>query len=466
MGGKNNNSDRGGASDNTIYIGQSTNTGDNVDYDTSKATITKAFRDTKAKMQCCDKLFVYVTGHGGLYCKVTWENRITGAQSEEKKQTECPKVGDTSWGVWKAVKVEKDTYMTLDGEWLWGEELGRLLNTIDSCNTYVYLQACHSGGAMDWLKGKGRTIGTSADEDKSSWGQEGIGSDTTNALVDGLNGAAGSDLNGDGKTGIDEAMQYGRDNYKGKWASNDEKYNSNPQYWRSTEPCRCPEEICPPPVVENITIVPVNETLIRNDTVNETVITNDTIRNETIIFNETIIWEDDQDHDGIKDNVDNCPYYANPDQADSDGDHIGNACDACPQDAANDGDHDGVCGNVDNCPYVANPSQADNDGDGIGSACDSTPVNCQNEMDPEYTTVVAQGNDLTQSACQALLGEVGRPECFTTCAYAGYESWTWGPNHYACCYQDVNRYACSDCPGENPTCPDPNTVCTGANGPE
>ena len=34
-------------------------------------------------------------------------------------------------------------------------------------------------------------------------------------------------------------------------------------------------------------------------------------------------------------------------------------------------DGDGVCGNVDNCPNVANPDQADSDGDGIGDACET-----------------------------------------------------------------------------------------------
>jgi hypothetical protein len=48
---------------------------------------------------------------------------------------------------------------------------------------------------------------------------------------------------------------------------------------------------------------------------------------------------------------------------------LGNTCDACPNDPANDADGDLVCGNVDNCPTVVNPGQQDSNGDNIGDAC-------------------------------------------------------------------------------------------------
>lgn len=71
----------------------------------------------------------------------------------------------------------------------------------------------------------------------------------------------------------------------------------------------------------------------------------------------------DTDGDGIPDDVDNCPVTPNPDQADLDGDHIGDVCDP-------DRDGDGIVNEHDNCPDVSNPAQADSDGDGIGDACE------------------------------------------------------------------------------------------------
>ena len=63
--------------------------------------------------------------------------------------------------------------------------------------------------------------------------------------------------------------------------------------------------------------------------------------------------EDDQDGDGLINDVDNCPFTANPDQLDEEGDSWGDVCD--------------------NCPHTLNPDQIDRDNDGQGDACDENP---------------------------------------------------------------------------------------------
>jgi hypothetical protein len=64
-----------------------------------------------------------------------------------------------------------------------------------------------------------------------------------------------------------------------------------------------------------------------------------------------------------------------PDECDgdADGDGIPDDLDACPNDANNDIDGDGVCGDVDNCPDTPNADQADSDANGVGDACQQEP---------------------------------------------------------------------------------------------
>jgi hypothetical protein len=81
----------------------------------------------------------------------------------------------------------------------------------------------------------------------------------------------------------------------------------------------------------------------------------------------------DVDADTVCGNVDNCPTVANTNQANADGDTLGDACDACPNDPANDVDGDGVCADVDNCPADTNPGQENEDGDARGDVCDPCP---------------------------------------------------------------------------------------------
>jgi hypothetical protein len=101
----------------------------------------------------------------------------------------------------------------------------------------------------------------------------------------------------------------------------------------------------------------------------------------------------DTDQDGWVDCADNCPAAHNPDQQDTDGDAVGDLCDA-------DDDGDWIQDAVDNCPLVANPGQADLDNDGLGDLCDPDDDgdgvddgsdNCPQAADPSQTDTDEDG---------------------------------------------------------------------------
>lgn len=116
----------------------------------------------------------------------------------------------------------------------------------------------------------------------------------------------------------------------------------------------------------------------------------------------------DDDGDGICQDVDNCPAAVNHDQTDTDGDGLGDACDACPLDAENDSDGDGVCGDVDNCELVPNPDQANADGDAEGDACDTcTDSDLDGFGDPGSTSCTVDNCPAVPNPGQADLDDDG-----------------------------------------------------------
>ncbi len=120
----------------------------------------------------------------------------------------------------------------------------------------------------------------------------------------------------------------------------------------------------------------------------------------------------DRDHDGVVNGRDNCPDVANRDQADTDGNGIGDACEVCG--TVGDTDGDGVCDDSDNCPGIPNPRQADWNSNGLGDACDGAGKvsyvsergndsgNCRDPKEPcktlDYTTGRVQSGEIIRIA--------------------------------------------------------------------
>ncbi len=101
--------------------------------------------------------------------------------------------------------------------------------------------------------------------------------------------------------------------------------------------------------------------------------TTDGVEVQTVAGNFTLDCtqpDPDSDGDGVANGMDNCPMNANRDQADANGNMIGDACEVI---GAPDEDHDGRPDSADNCPHVWNVSQGDDDHDGAGNVCDATP---------------------------------------------------------------------------------------------
>jgi len=135
---------------------------------------------------------------------------------------------------------------------------------------------------------------------------------------------------------------------------------------------------------------PPSGTLFPIDTTPVEVIATDVVGNvDTCYFNVTVTLND-PDGDGLPNWADNCPDDYNPDQADTDGDGIGDSCDVCTD---TDGDGFGDPGfpantcDLDNCPDKYNSDQTDADGDDFGDSCDvCTDTDGDGFGDPGFPT--------------------------------------------------------------------------------
>jgi cysteine-rich repeat protein len=147
--------------------------------------------------------------------------------------------------------------------------------------------------------------------------------------------------------------------------------------------------------------------------------------------------EVDTDGDGKVDPVDNCPTVANSNQANTDGDLLGNVCDPCPSDPGNDSDSDGICYASDNCRTTYNPTQSDVDGDGVGDACDGMDDSPPTMGNDSYTldqdtilTVAAKGVLLNDASVHALSAAVVTAPTYGTLTLNANGGFTYNPGTF------------------------------------
>ncbi len=72
--------------------------------------------------------------------------------------------------------------------------------------------------------------------------------------------------------------------------------------------------------------------------------------------------------------------------------------------------------------------------------------------------VLAQGL-ATSNECKSALSVYESITCYTTCRYSWFYRVDNVAGYDSCCCGVVKRFPCDDCPGQNPTCPDPEDIC-------
>jgi len=122
---------------------------------------------------------------------------------------------------------------------------------------------------------------------------------------------------------------------------------------------------------------------------------------------------DDSDHDGIDDDLDNCPFTPNPDQLDTDGDGVGDACDNCVA-TGNQNQTPNTCGDTWTASNHVVDGVSNNIGLVIGAACDSS---CSKTTDDKSVTVQlskASANEDTDPTTGNAIPKSGEVACSAT----------------------------------------------------
>jgi len=143
-----------------------------------------------------------------------------------------------------------------------------------------------------------------------------------------------------------------------------------------------------------------------------TIPTDDNMANNTAQNHPVVTAVDDFDGDTVPTPGDNCPEVPNPDQTDTDGDGIGDACD-------DDDDGDGVPDVSDECPLVPEDPDGVDDGDGcpdtdmsvVVDKDDPIDVDVSVDTDFDVTLTIQNGNVAADAQVNLLLKSVLADGC-------------------------------------------------------
>jgi hypothetical protein len=123
---------------------------------------------------------------------------------------------------------------------------------------------------------------------------------------------------------------------------------------------------------------------------------------------------------------------------------------------------DKVNGNEE-CDPTASPDGCDSPAV-CGSKCkcvDPPSLDCESICSATSGAIPISGSYSSASECkagaQSYFGSA--PSCTTLCVYAWYYKVTNIAGSDSCCCAVKKTFQCTDCPGQNPQCPDPNTIC-------
>ncbi len=291
-----------------------------------------------------------------------------------------------------AFPLDSTEYLNTDASLPNGDALGDNADTDDDGDGVLDINDAFPKDNTEWLDTDRDGIGNNldSDDDNDGWSDTKEALEGTDPLVrdsdgdgyldntdafplnpaesldtdgDTVGNNADSDDDGDGLSDVDEAIHGSRSLVAD---TDGDTINDGDEVAAGTDPIKADTD--DDSVNDNDDAFP-NDPLETKDT------DNDTVGDNADAFPNDPLETTDTDGDGVGDNGDAFPN--DPEESvDTDLDGVGDEADAFPNDEneSADADQDNVGDNADNCLDTANADQADTNGNGVGDACDAAPV--------------------------------------------------------------------------------------------